>query len=51
MEYMKALGHEIKPTINRKGEIQVSLNDEIRTEFKMSEIKEMSTNNLQRIKV
>ncbi|MDG4655000.1 MULTISPECIES: relaxase/mobilization nuclease domain-containing protein [Chryseobacterium] len=49
MEYMKALGHEIKPTINRKGEIQgFTVNDKKSgQEFKMSEIKrEMSANNL-----
>lgn len=49
MEYMKALGHEVKPTLNKKGEVQgfkvVDKKSEL--EFKMSEIKrEMSANNL-----
>ncbi|WP_333854647.1 relaxase/mobilization nuclease domain-containing protein [Epilithonimonas sp.] len=49
MEYMKALGHEIKPTLNKNGEVQgFKVNDKKSgLEFKMSEIKrEMSANNL-----
>lgn len=49
MQYMKALGHEIKPTINKKGDLQGFRVDDKKSgkEFKMSEIKrEMSANNL-----